>query len=286
MSVSIAARCARGVEYSIAAVGLALVSGTASAQTDYFNTDRGRPLHVQDAVAIERYAFEFQAAPIRITRLPGARGVWSVEPELAYGVLPRTQFEVGVPVFVTEGFGTGPRSGIGALHLSVLHALNTETLGLPALAMNAALSIPAGSFGPQRTYPTLGLIATRTTSLARIHLNVDGTLGSELASDDSLLSGPRGVGYDDLSRWMAGVAVDRTLPLRSMLLGAEVVARQPLIEDADLEWQAAAGVRWQLAPQWALDAGVGRSLGEDAEWSITLGAACSFGLIQFFPRSR
>lgn len=286
MWISLAALRAGLVPYCIATVSVIAASGTARAQTDYFNTDRGRPLHVQDAVAIERYAFELQAAPIRMSRLAGARGVWSIEPELAYGILSRTQLEIGLPVFVTEGFGTRPRSGLGALHVSMLHALNTETLGLPALALNAALSIPAGSFGPRRAYPTLGLIATRTTSLGRIHLNVDGTLGSELASDDSRLSGPRGVGYDDLSRWMAGVALDRTLPLRSMLLGAEVVARQPLIEDADLVWQAAAGVRWQLAPQWALDAGVGRSLCEDAEWSITLGAARSFGLIHLFPRSR
>lgn len=286
MSVPIAARYARVLEFSIAAAGLALVSGTANAQTDYFNTDRGRPLHVQDAVAIERYAFELQAAPIRMSRLTGARGVWSVEPELAYGILARTQLEIGAPVFVTEGFGIGPRSGIGALHVSVLHALNTETLGFPALAVTAAAAIPAGTFGPRRAYTTLGLIATRTMPFGRIHLNADGTLGSDIAPDDDRLAGPRSVGLEDVSRWMAGVAVDRTLPVRSMLLGAEIVARQPIVAGADREWQAAAGIRWQLAPQWALDAGLGRSLGDDAEWSITLGAARSFGLIQLFPRSR
>src|SRR5512145_2479506 len=102
----------------------------AGAQTDYFNTDRGRPLHVQDATAIERYAFELQAAPVRWSRATDARVVWSIEPEIAYGIFARTQLEIGVPVFVTENFGNGTRAGLGALHVSVLHALNVETLGL------------------------------------------------------------------------------------------------------------------------------------------------------------
>lgn len=258
----------------------------AGAQTDYFNTDRGRPLHVQDAVTIERYAFELQAAPIRWSRMPGAQVVWSVEPELAYGIFPRTQIELGVPVFVTEGFEGGPRSGVGAVHVSVLHALNVETLGFPALALHAAALIPAGDFGPRRAYPTVGALATRTTSFGRIHLNADGTLGRRIASDDERLSGSREAGHEDLARWQAGVAVDRALPLRSMLIGAEVVARQPLIVGTEVDWLAGAGIRWQLDPRWALDAGLARSLGEDVEWSLTLGAARSFGLIRFFPSSR
>ena len=65
----------------VAALAAPVVAG---AQTDYFNTDRGRPLHVQDAAAIERFAFELQVAPLRWSGSNG-RGVWSLEPELAYG---------------------------------------------------------------------------------------------------------------------------------------------------------------------------------------------------------
>jgi hypothetical protein len=258
----------------------AIAPASAAAQTDYFNTDRGRPLHVQDATAIERYAFELQAAPVRWSRSAGARVLWSVEPELAYGVLPRTQLEVGLPIFAAEGFGDGREWGVGAVHVSVLHALNVETLGWPALAINAAIAIPGGDFGPQRAYATLGAIATRTTTLGRVHLNVDATPGPALndAGDSP--------GLHDVSRWTAGVAVDRALPLRSMLLGAEVVAQRPLPDGAEVDWRAAAGVRWQVSPYWAFDAGVGRSFGDDREWSLTFGAARAFGLRKLFPVSR
>ena len=262
---------------------MAFVPAAAFAQTDYFNTDRGRPLQVQDAIPIERYAFELQAAPLRWTRSPNAHVTWSIEPELAYGILPRTQLEIGLPVFFTEGQPGVPGSGVGALHVSMLHALNIETLGMPAVALTAVASIPAGSLGPRRGYFTAGAVATRTVSLGRVHLNADATLGDAIAADDSRANTP---GVHDLSRWSSGVAVDHALPLRSMLVGGEILVRQPLVEGTDLQWQAATGVRWQLDPYWALDAGLGRSFGDEPEWSLTFGAARSFGILKLFPLGR
>lgn len=284
MRIVLVARRARG--FILASLLLPVIPVIGSAQTDYFNTDRGRPLHVQDATAIERYAFELQAAPLRWSRASDARVVWSVEPELAYGIFTRTQLEIGVPVFITEGFEGGSRSGVGAVHVSALHALNVETLGLPALALSAAVSIPAGNFGARRLYTTVGGIATRTTTVGRVHLNVDATSGEGIADTDSRWDSARGAGLEELSRWSAGVAIDRALPLRSMLVGAEVVARQPLREGSSVAWQAGAGVRWQLDPRWALDAGIGRTLGDDHEWSLTFGAARAFGLINLIPLNR
>ena len=78
------------------AVAAALLSvRPALAQTDYYNTDAGRPITVEDAYAVERFAFELQLAPLRLER--AWRGVynWGVEPEIAYGIFPRTQLEVG-----------------------------------------------------------------------------------------------------------------------------------------------------------------------------------------------
>lgn len=261
-------------------LALAVVPATAIAQTDYFNTDRGRPLHVQDATAIERYAFELQAAPLRWARSTGARVLWSIEPELAYGILPRTQLEVGLPVFVTEGSDGDPDRGVGAVHVSILHALNVETLEWPGLAVNAAVAIPAGDFGPQRTYAMIGAIATRTMGWGRIHLNADVTPGPVLPETDD------GPALHDFSRWTSGIAVDRSMPLRSLLVGAEVVAKRPLREAAAVEWRAATGVRWQVNPYWAIDAGIGRTFGDEREWSLTFGAARAFGLIKLFPVNR
>lgn len=275
MTSPIVARSWRGALPTCLAAVLALPVA-AGAQTDYFNTDRGRPLHVQDATPIERYAFELQAAPLRWSRAPGARVLWSVEPELAYGILARTQLEIGVPVHVAEGTDGGDRRGVGAIHASVLHALNVETLGWPALALNVGVEIPAGEFGPDDPYATVGGIVSRTTRLGRLHLNADATIGPDV-------EGERG---HDLERWSAGLAADRAFPLRSMLVGAEVVASRPIGHGDDLQWRAAAGVRWQLSPYWALDAGVGRSFGDDREWSLTFGAARAFGLLRLFPGNR
>ena len=86
--------------------GLAAAPPRALAQTDYYNTDRGRPLQTEDAYPVERRAFEIQAAPLRVARAAGGLYHWSVEPEIAYGILPRTQVEVGVPVSFVEQGGT------------------------------------------------------------------------------------------------------------------------------------------------------------------------------------
>ncbi|MEO7964889.1 MAG: hypothetical protein ABIT38_13385, partial [Gemmatimonadaceae bacterium] len=83
---------------------------------------------------------------------------------------------------------------------------------------------------------------------------------------------------DEVKRWEAGIAADHTFPLRSMLVGAELVARRP-IDAADVEWIAASGVRYQVGPRLSLDAGIGRSLARDGEWFVTFGSAVSFALI-------
>ena len=77
---------------------------------------------------------------------------------------------------------------------------------------------------------------------------------------------------------MGGVAVDRPFPLRSLLLTAELVARQPLARGIDLVWDTAAGARYQLSPRVAVDGGAGYRLTGDAGWFATVGAAVAVGL--------
>jgi hypothetical protein len=280
MRIYVAAPHGRGLVYRLL-VAAGLIPGAVHAQTDYFNTDRGRPLYVQDATAIERYAFELQLAPLTWHRSAGSPALWSIEPELAYGLFTRTQIEVGLPLYFTKGEDQNARQVIGAIHVSLLHALNVETLGWPALALNAAVSIPAGNLGPRRAYAIFGALATRTTSIGRVHLNVDARSGSAPAAGED-----RNPEIEELSRWTAGIALDRAMPLRSLLVGAELVARRGMLDGADIDWRVAAGARWQVNPYWTFDAGVGRTLGDDREWSLTFGAARAFGLIHLIPLSR
>lgn len=241
----------------------------ANAQTDYYNTDAGRPITVEDAYAIERRALELQVAPLRIERASGGGYAWGLEPEVAFGLLPRTQVEFGLPLAWLD-FGNGARTaGIAGVEISVLHNLNVETR-IPALAIAADVLLPVGHLAPDKAYPSVKGIATKTFTWARFHVNGQYTFGDRVIDDG---------GHAELSQWLGGIAVDRTLPLESLLLTAELVARQPLVEDADLTWDAAAGTRVQLSPRIAADAGAGyRLTGDDRGWFATFGAAVSVGL--------
>ena len=273
------ARAARGV----AAAAAIAAPGALRAQTDYYNTDLGRPLQIEDYFALERYALELQAAPLRVERARGGVYSWGVEPELAYGVLPRTQIEVGLPLaYVDAGALGGHTSGLAGVDVSVLHQLNAET-ALPGLAVAGEALLPAGGLGPSRAYVSAKAIATRTLSWARFHANAQYTFGARLAESGGA-AGSLGAGAVELSRWTAGVAADKTFPLESLLVGAELYARDPLREGEEVELASTVGVRYQYRPRWALDGGIGRRLtGGDQGWYATFGTAYAFGLRSLIP---
>jgi hypothetical protein len=253
---------------------LALLAPAAFGQTDYYNTDAGRPIRVEDAYPVERRAFEIQAAPLRLERARGGVYHWGIEPELAFGVLPRTQIEVGFPLAFIDAGGGDRTAGLAGVDVSALHNLNVET-AIPALGVAAGVLLPAGGLGPDKAYPWVKGILTRTFTWARFHVNGEYTFGSR----PTATAGDESAGVAELPRWLAGVAVDRTFPLRSTLVTAEVFAREPLVEGEDVEWNTGAGIRYQLSPRWALDGGFGRRLtGDDQAWYVTVGGAYAFGL--------
>ena len=248
------------------------LASPAAAQTDYYNTDAGRPVLIEDAYPVERRAFEIQAAPLRLERAQGVYH-WGVEPEVAFGVLPRTQIEVGFPFAYVDAGAAGRASGLAGVEIAALHNLNAET-AIPALAVAASVLLPVGGLAPDEAYVSAKGILTRTLAWARFHVNGEYTFG---VRPDDAESGSAGAA--ELSRWTAGVAVDRAFPLRSMLLTAELFAREPLAAGGDLEWIAGVGSRYQLGPRWAVDGGVGHRLrGDDRAWYFTLGGAYSLGL--------
>ena len=252
-----------------------------AAQTDYYNTDRGRPIQVEDAYATERYAFELKLAPVRLERERGGVYHWGVDPEVAYGILPRTHVELGLPL-VHRDAGAQRQSGVAGLELSLMHNLNAETEGVPALGVRLDLLAPVGNLAPSRAYTSITGIATRTLSWARFHVNAQYTAGSSL---DAASAGDAGAA--ELSRWLVGGAIDRTFPLRSTLVSAELFAREPLHTDEDVELTVGIGARHQFTTAVAIDAGVGRRLnGEAPGWYVTFGSAYAFGLPFLFPVNR
>lgn len=269
-------------------LGALVAADPAHAQTDYYNTDRGRPVQIEDAYATERYAFEFKLAPVRLERARGGIYSWEVEPEIAYGILPRTHVEVGVPLSYTDA-GAERRSGVSGIDVSLLHNFNTETQTLPAFALRADVRAPVGNLAPDGTYGSFTAIGTRTFPALRVHLNAQYTVGSE----PSFVASPSSIGStvpaDDadtgeLSRWLAGIAVDKTFPLRSFLITGEAYASQPIVSTEDVEYTVGTGIRYQWSTLLAADVGVGRRLnGENRAWYVTFGTAYVFGMASLMP---
>ncbi|MEW5916694.1 MAG: hypothetical protein AB1762_09825 [Gemmatimonadota bacterium] len=251
------------------------------AQTDFYNTDKGRPVRIEDAYATERYAFELQLAPLRMERSRGGTYTWGLEPELTYGFLPRTHLEVGLPMSYVD-LGASKRAGLSGIDISLLHNLNAETLTLPAFGIVGEVLAPVGSLANDKTYASAKAIATRTLGWARFHVNAEYTFGSAADGSGSTTAAPNAI---ELSRWLGGVAVDKTFPLRSTLITAELYARQPIHSNEDVEWNSAAGIRYQLNQVLALDAGLGKRLtGADRSWFVTFGLARAFAIRGLMPR--
>jgi len=245
-------------------VAATFAASPAAAQTDYYNTDAGRPLTIEDAAAVERYAFELQLAPLRLDR--DSRGVyrWTVEPEIAYGIAPRTQVEIGLPLTYVDA--SRRSSGLSGIELSMLHSLNNETR-LPALAVAGEVLLPVGGLAPDDAAFSAKGILTRTLRWARFHVNGQYTFGGE----------------DDLSGWLGGIAMDRTFPLVSTLIGAELVAEKSRSDGADVEWSTALGIRRQLSPAFNVDAGIGKRLSGERGWFFTFGVAKAFAIRSLMP---
>lgn len=279
----------RGLVAGAALVGLP--AGTLQAQTDFYNTDSGRPTVIEDAYALEYRGFEVQAAPLRLER--ARRGVynWGIEPELALGIFPRTQIEVGVPLAYVDAGAAGRTSGVAGVDASVLYNFNAETRFLPALAVRGSLLLPVGELGPERTYSSVAGIVTRTLPRfgpLRVHLNGQYTFGTEPSRPaDGTGTSPIGAGATEVSRWLAGGAVDYAFPLRSTLVTSELHATQPIDQDEAVQWATTVGLRRQFTVRWTTDFGVGRRLnGDDRAWYTTLGAAFAFGSVGRLPFGR
>jgi hypothetical protein len=257
---------------------LLLIAAPAAAQKDYYNLDKNRPVRIEDAYATERYALEVKIAPLRLERERGGVYHWGFDPEISYGILPRTSIEVGFPFAIVDGGEAGRTSGLSGIELSAFHNLNIETRGLPALGLRADVTLPVGSLSGASIHPALTGIATRSYSWARFHANAQYTFGAAPAEGEAV--------PHETSRWLAGVAMDRVFPLDAYLLIADVYAQQPLHAEDPIEWNAGAGIRYQVNPFLAVDAGLGRRLTGDPAWYITLGSAYHLGFRALMPGVR
>ncbi len=215
---------------------------------------------------------------------------------MAYGILPRTQVEVGFPISLVDAADGGGASGLAGIEVAALHNLNVETRTLPALAVAAEVLLPVGGLAPDQPYASLKGIATRTLPWARFHANAQYTFGAgpdespdpiPALADDVVVAPRQPETETEGSRWMAGIAVDRTFPLRSLLVTADVFAEQPLDDGEELAWTAETGLRYQTSPQFNVDLGLGRRFaGGGQGWFFTFGASHAFAVRSLIPLGR
>jgi hypothetical protein len=318
----------RFLRITTTAAGL-LGAANASAQASYRNLDAGFPVRIEDATVTERDALDLDLLNFRYDELSDLRTRFQYEPSIAYGVLPRTEAWVRVPVFYRER-GVSPRAGVAGIGIGAMYQLNLETLRVPAVAFASEFFAPTGRNALPPSY-SLKTIVTRSLSRVRLHLN--GSLASyAVRAQPSLiitcgkaapgstcggtslppLDGPCSVSTTSASttssiqpdfmcaaqppsisvasaalpgqiethvHWLVGAAVDKSWPLSSTLVVADVFEEKFEGIGRKTDATAEIGVRHQLRPQIVFVGAVGRHFrGAGFSTFITAGMTLSRAL--------
>jgi hypothetical protein len=248
----------------------------AFAQADYRNLDAGRPIAVEDAQPVEFRAIEFQFTVPRFTRERGGHWHYGFETEFKWGLFKDTQVGVTTETVVAREAGDTVFTSRD-VQIHALYNFNQETRRLPAIALRPEFIIGTGGLGSRHEHGALKLIVSKTIRRNRLHFNGSYTVGP---------TEQLGRGGDLVSRFFYGAAYERTLPLKFLVLVADVYARKP-IDHSPTEVVFEFGTRVQLSPTWVLDAGVATgqlrpSVGPDV--GFTFGLSRSFSFRGLFPR--
>ena len=139
------------------------------AQSSYRNLEAGRPVRVEDAVVTERYALDVDLFNLRYDELSDLRTRFLWEPEVAYGILPRTEMWLRLPVYYRERTSV-PRGGLAGLGVGAMYQINLESEYLPAAALSTELFKPGGPNALPVSYSVKALL-TRSFSPGRVHVN-------------------------------------------------------------------------------------------------------------------
>lgn len=146
-----------------------LYSANARGQASYRNLDAGFPVRVEDATVTERYALDLDLLNFRYDELSDLRTRFQYEPRVSYGILPRTEAWVRIPVFYRERNAL-PRGGVAGLGIGAMYQVNLETQHLPALALASEFFKPTGPNALPASYSFRTLV-TRSFPAGRLHIN-------------------------------------------------------------------------------------------------------------------
>ena len=245
---------------------------TLTAQIDYRNLDDDRPVRVEDAYPVERFAFEAML-PYMAEREPGGTTIHSVVPELSYGLVRNAQVGLKLPFAIEDGPGQ-TRSGFAGLRPFALYNFNSESPLLPAFSLRVDAAFPVGALAGNKSRVAFKAIATRSWGRNRIHINGAYSVGAD--GTNATVEG--------LPRWWAGGAVDRTLFRQSTRLVGEVYV---LTSERGMRTQvnASIGMRYQWTATTVFDLGLSRRLksGVGPDLAVTAGFSHAFAIPGLMP---
>lgn len=236
-----------------------------SAQVDFRNSDRGRPILIEDAYPIEFLAFELQGG-IQYERREGENGL-SFRPEFRFGGYKNLQ--VGVETGYNSLWNEKSRSGISDTNIHLLYNFNQEGLEIPALSIRLDGGIPTGGLGTDHIHTSTALLATKSFRDLRLHFNLSHTIGPTANKGEGV----------ELSRYFYGLGIDYSWPLKFITVMADIVLIKP-IDNQKSELLLELGTRMQIHPKWVLDAGIGTGAlrEEGSDVIATVGLTYIFGV--------
>lgn len=250
----------------LAGLWLAVAPGAALAQgtsvTDVQNLEPQLPTEVEDAEPIRSGAREVQL-PIRLTREQDGDDRFVIEPRFAWGIAPRFQAVVGLPLVV----GSSDRTNSGNLRGDLLYKAIDEGGLLPAIAVAGGIELPTGK-DAEGTDLTLRLLATKSLGALpgthRLHANVVWRL------NDDARPGER----DNTYRFIVGYSTPLSA---STVIVADAIRGHGRLGATGMSTVFEVGVRHALSRGTTVALGVGIGDGADApDWSITAGLQTQF----------
>jgi|SRR5689334_19345311 len=286
-----------------------LASVKVEAQSSYRNLDGGHPVRVEDAIVTERYALDVDLFNLRYDELSDLRTRLLWEPELSYGIFPRTEMWLRLPVFYRERSSV-PRGGVAGIGAGAMYQFNLESQLIPAAAISTEFFKPAGPNALPMSY-SLRALLTRSFAPGRVHLNASIATYSATPPPSLIitcagscggpplppLDGPCAVGAGSAlsfqcsiplshltaaqqaaaptethAHWLIGVAYDKAIPLSSMLIVGDLFAEKFEGIGRKTDMTAEIGVRRQLKPQMIFSGALGRHFrGAGFSTFVTLG---------------
>jgi hypothetical protein len=280
-----------------------LARNSAIAQSEYRNIESGRPVRISDASPAERHSLDLDLTTARVDRLSFGRYRLQVEPRVSYGIFPRADISLRTLAFYREPSAI-PRGTVAGFGIGGEYLVKMESLRSPAIALAGEVWVPTGPNASRPAYSLKGLL-TRSFTPGRIHLNASyGTFAIKIPGSASTLvppvvDGPCMVspsseglkprlfcsvaalrpGINTGVHWLAGIAADHTLPLKSIIIVGDVFAERYNGIGRPTDWTAEFGGRTQISPRFVADLSVGRHFhGVSTSTFVTFGTTVSLAL--------